>query len=102
APPTLLLPTLSLHDALPTSPPLTRPPPWGRRTRRSRLRSPRCSPPCRSQRSPAPPPRPAALARTHRRPRPTQQEPPPARGSAPRSEEHTSELQSPYDLVCRL
>src|SRR5207248_9412553 len=23
-------------------------------------------------------------------------------GNAPRSEEHTSELQSPYDLVCRL
>src|SRR5207248_7138182 len=23
-------------------------------------------------------------------------------GTAPRSEEHTSELQSPYDLVCRL
>src|SRR6266516_8172123 len=26
----------------------------------------------------------------------------PARGPARRSEEHTSELQSPYDLVCRL
>src|SRR5207248_3481453 len=26
----------------------------------------------------------------------------PAPSSAPRSEEHTSELQSPYDLVCRL
>src|SRR5207248_9916398 len=26
----------------------------------------------------------------------------PAAGSAVRSEEHTSELQSPYDLVCRL
>src|SRR5437867_9559307 len=25
-----------------------------------------------------------------------------AEGSVPRSEEHTSELQSPYDLVCRL
>src|SRR5437867_11547988 len=25
-----------------------------------------------------------------------------SRASAPRSEEHTSELQSPYDLVCRL
>src|SRR6266705_7031647 len=25
-----------------------------------------------------------------------------ARGPRPRSEEHTSELQSPYDLVCRL
>src|SRR5438094_5706005 len=24
------------------------------------------------------------------------------RGGVPRSEEHTSELQSPYDLVCRL
>src|SRR5207248_11248912 len=27
---------------------------------------------------------------------------PPGRTRAPRSEEHTSELQSPYDLVCRL
>src|SRR5207248_7794033 len=26
----------------------------------------------------------------------------PAVGTGPRSEEHTSELQSPYDLVCRL
>src|SRR6266705_6939072 len=26
----------------------------------------------------------------------------PAAGTTPRSEEHTSELQSPYDLVCRL
>src|SRR5438094_1466012 len=27
---------------------------------------------------------------------------PAGRASSPRSEEHTSELQSPYDLVCRL
>src|SRR5207248_4552810 len=27
---------------------------------------------------------------------------PPASSAHPRSEEHTSELQSPYDLVCRL
>src|SRR5207248_8900639 len=49
------------------------------------------------------------LFRSGRRRRPARQlsrqpvPPPPARGRrCPRSEEHTSELQSPYDLVCRL
>src|SRR3712207_7645797 len=65
--------TLSLHDALPISPART-----GRRR------------PC-----PAPPPR-----------RPAAWRPPPCRrrrtSRAPRSEEHTSELQSRQYLVCRL
>src|SRR2546430_9181314 len=53
----------------------------------------------------------AALRRTHRRPwRPSTRRgrrtirglAPPARGSGARSEEHTSELQSQSNLVCRL
>src|SRR5699024_12572540 len=59
--------TLSLHDALPISPP----PRWGPAERRTRPSRPRAPP-----------------------------------GSVPpwrvRSEEHTSELQSRFDLVCRL
>src|SRR5947207_10855870 len=35
-------------------------------------------------------------------PAPRRNRTPPRRGSAPRSEEHTSELQSHSDLVCRL
>src|SRR5438094_5372341 len=46
------------------------------------------------------------LFRSYRTPppeRPIPRAPPPRRSrSAVRSEEHTSELQSPYDLVCRL
>src|SRR6266516_7431301 len=34
--------------------------------------------------------------------RPIWPSPTPAEAELPRSEEHTSELQSPYDLVCRL
>src|SRR5207248_10951182 len=48
--------------------------------------------------------RPAARARPrHRRaPSRTPRRPRGRRTPGPRSEEHTSELQSPYDLVCRL
>src|SRR2546426_2708177 len=69
--------TLSLHDALPISPPRS---PGG----------PRCptgASPDRTQ-SPPPPPPPACADRSRR--------------SRERSEEHTSELQSPCNLVCRL
>src|SRR5256885_593752 len=68
--------TLSLHDALPI---------WPRRRRRCRHspRRRRCSGPDRAGRR-------AASCRGSHRPSPT------------RSEEHTSELQSPCNLVCRL
>src|SRR5207248_5817841 len=75
ATPTPEIYTLSLHDALPISRPWSRPAPTSSRGRRPRWRR-------------------SAIGsgwlcwRTA--------------GSAPRSEEHTSELQSPYDLVCRL
>src|SRR5438094_8781313 len=66
--------TLSLHDALPI---------FGKPNRRIRpaARRPRVFD-CRM----------AANARGHG----------PGRATRARSEEHTSELQSPYDLVCRL
>src|SRR5207248_11802680 len=72
--------TLSLHDALPIS-----------RAARSPGGSPR---PGRgwTRCSPRPPPSSSGRSRSRRLPD--------ARSS--RSEEHTSELQSPYDLVCRL
>src|SRR5207248_10425135 len=86
--------TLSLHDALPISlhaaPPRrcasarwpSRAPPAGRCARAPR--TPDGGPPPRRR---ADPPRALSRARCSRR---------------NRSEEHTSELQSPYDLVCRL
>src|SRR5438105_5503820 len=74
--------TLSLHDALPIS--------------RSRCGSGR-----RIRRSPD---RPGAPLRRLRRapPPPTHRARPATRGEWVRSEEHTSELQSRVDLVCRL
>src|SRR2546428_6870183 len=69
--------TLSLHDALP----ICRP--W------------RCC--CSRADSPANP-----TARGGTPPGRTRAEAPPRSRSAPRSEEHTSELQSRSDLVCRL
>src|SRR5256885_4980945 len=51
-------------------------------------------------RSSRPSPRPASRHPTSRRPPITTCRPSPTR--APRSEEHTSELQSPCNLVCRL
>src|SRR5258708_13647525 len=69
--------TLSLHDALPISG-RGRPGDRGsRESRRARCRGPR-GPPRRPAREPTP------------------------RAPPPRSEEHTSELQSPDHLVCRL
>src|SRR5438132_4740744 len=68
APPTTVISTLSLHDALPISDPLTR-------RRRPRLRAS----------DPAAPLRGGSGSEARRR-----------------SEEHTSELQSHSDLVCRL
>src|SRR5207248_9307633 len=61
-------------------------------------------------RSPSPPPSPARGSRwrasgTLRRPtpaRPSRTDRPVRARAGARSEEHTSELQSPYDLVCRL
>src|SRR5690349_23024779 len=70
--------TLSLHDALPISVRLVAPPPPGRH------RPHRGRPPHRRRRRP------------RRRPRSPRTPP------ATRSEEHTSELQSRRDLVCRL
>src|SRR5207248_11223137 len=72
--------TLSLHDALPI---FHRRRPCGR-NRRSRPRR---------RRSPL---------RPRRRSHPDGRSRAPAVRVATRSEEHTSELQSPYDLVCRL
>src|SRR5438309_3006686 len=74
--------TLSLHDALPISP-------SGRRGWRRR------SPPAARTRAAPAPARPARSARRS----------PPRTPCAPggtRSEEHTSELQSQFHLVCRL
>src|SRR3712207_9251767 len=72
--------TLSLHDALPISPGQ---PAGGSRDPPSRgWESVACSIPARTRRS-------TAMA-------------PPRRGRPPRSEEHTSELQSRQYLVCRL
>src|SRR5205823_9958752 len=88
--------TLSLHDALPISGPART-----RRHRRYGPGTPQWTPPQLRRRPAAPPPvpartRPAAAWRC-----------PPRRGSPagngrPRSEEHTSELQSLAYLVCRL
>src|SRR5699024_12437995 len=73
---------LPLHDALPIYPAPARPPP-GARSRASAARRPAASA-WAAPRSPSwAPGRDCA-------------------GSAPRSEEHTSELQSRFDLVCRL
>src|SRR5437667_2828451 len=77
----------------------------GPRERRSTARSPTCSSRCSRRpdntsegtRAPAPPP-PRCRMSPDRRPG---QSPPDRRGTA-RSEEHTSELQSHHDLVCRL
>src|SRR5207248_11713672 len=100
APPTTQIYTLSLHDALPISSVLPR-------TSSPRLpciRADRCTP---SHDRATPPPR--RLQQT------SAQSGPAGRTSSRRaswmrpsslprwrSEEHTSELQSPYDLVCRL
>src|SRR5206468_12465568 len=87
--PTTATYTLSLHDALPIScgRPGTPPSPAG------------CRPARRADRQRPP------LARRRARLRPPIQRGPtnaPARARGPRSEEHTSELQSRSDLVCRL
>src|SRR5256885_15119532 len=70
--------TLSLHDALPISPPSC---PHAHDARRAARRSGR--------------PREHRSARARRRAAESS-------GRSPRSEEHTSELQSPCNLVCRL
>src|SRR5207248_11397745 len=68
--------SLSLHDALPI---------WFALQRRRKVSSGRILvDPCRGHSTPA----------ARRRP--------PQHSASSRSEEHTSELQSPYDLVCRL
>src|SRR5206468_10303404 len=88
-PPTELHP-LSLHDALPISTPPTPAPPCRPATSRS------CSPPTTA---------PHSSSVTRRSPTPSCTPGPtgsPARSSRARSEEHTSELQSRSDLVCRL
>src|SRR2546426_6034167 len=72
--------TLSLHDALPIS-----------------RRRPRTT---RSRRAGSPPSR--AGSRTASRAAAGRRQPSPGCDPASRSEEHTSELQSPCNLVCRL
>src|SRR5207249_11763935 len=88
-------PALSLHDALPIY--AARPPPCSTARSRPRRAGPTCSPP-------HPGPRTAISAPPSRRPRSRSRTAstasPPA--APPRSEEHTSELQSRFDLVCRL
>src|SRR5207244_9033062 len=85
--------SLSLHDALPIY----------RRSGRGPVRAPPGAPAapagrCRPGSTPPTPPRPSGSE--YRRGRtPT---PPVTRYHEPRSEEHTSELQSPDHLVCRL
>src|SRR5207248_3917803 len=98
-PPPPPLSTLSLHDALPISPRL--PPRQARSRRECELCPPDAGrPPGTPDPRPLggpPPPR-----EPDRGPRPVGP-PAPGREACPqRSEEHTSELQSPYDLVCRL
>src|SRR5689334_23948219 len=77
--------TLSLHDALPIW--ARRPPPPTRRRSPAARRRPTCR---RASSSPPAPP-PLVTARSS-----------PRSGSTSRSEEHTSELQSQFHLVCRL
>src|SRR5207248_8405157 len=100
-PPPHLCP-LSLHDALPISDvrgTLAQDPRW-----RGGLRGPDAQlPPARGRDRP----RQAARRRVHGlgppladRPAPGGPAPLPPRAPVVRSEEHTSELQSPYDLVC--
>src|SRR5438874_9080090 len=90
-------PTLALSE--PRRPRLTARPPPARRRGQRRSRPPRGSPP-----TPAPPPR----RGPDRRPEGTPQwgvwfaQTPERWPGNPRSEEHTSELQSRRDLVCRL
>src|SRR5690606_41847079 len=74
---------LSLHDALPISP------------------SGWCAPRCGGSRSRSRP-RPPPPSRDRRRWPTAPRTPPTAAGRWPRSEEHTSELQSREKLVCRL
>src|SRR5207248_10055671 len=80
--------TLSLHDALPISVKWQ----WRGRALPSAPQPERGS---RSERHPLPR---LSQSAARRSPAPTEPELPIER----RSEEHTSELQSPYDLVCRL
>src|SRR5690606_42076175 len=93
------LPPLSLHDALPISSP-------GRSHRRALAPSPPCSRACSPRRSSSlgshrlRPPRPGSPCRGQRRS--TSVAPRRSRSATPRSEEHTSELQSRENLVCRL
>src|SRR5699024_11255201 len=87
-PPPPARPPLSLHDALPISGPPVRPRRSGARCPAPRVR--RCSP------SPARAPRGRTGGRR------CASTPTPAATGSPRSEEHTSELQSRFDLVCRL
>src|SRR5207248_10965586 len=87
--------TLSLHDALPIFL-TTSSPAWRHRWRCCSATlawaSPAAWPPSSTRR--AVPARPSCSAAARRCPG--------ASCRTPRSEEHTSELQSPYDLVCRL
>src|SRR2546426_4879461 len=86
--------TLSLHDALPISHILPRKTEWGLAARR--YREPRRVD-RRGARRPAP-----ASGRCPAAPAGGPASPHPPTPGPPRSEEHTSELQSPCNLVCRL
>src|SRR5207249_10012516 len=85
---------LSLHDALPSS--TTMPAPWPNRSGRiAYLRAPRSTSSPAAASSGEPPLR--SIASSARNACRTC-----GRSSRSRSEEHTSELQSRFDLVCRL
>src|SRR5205807_7308246 len=88
-PPTEIYP-LSLHDALPIS--------RAARRRNDRRRSATPAP----RTSPAPHPAPSIPSRGRRPPRSCGGSDRPGARRRSRSEEHTSELQSPCNLVCRL
>src|SRR5207249_10769364 len=92
APLTTELYTLSLHDALPISRGRTPTPGGPRAAPRGRARAPRVPAPGRARSRAARPGRSGREGRGRGR----------AAGRGRRSEEHTSELQSRFDLVCRL
>src|SRR5207249_9392410 len=93
--PPSLLHTLSLHDALPISPPFS----WGSRQRPSTsLRRRSCRRSLTSTQSTTRSPRRSWIDRSACSTSCSERTSPRTR----RSEEHTSELQSRFDLVCRL
>src|SRR5699024_12414340 len=93
APPTPHIYTLSLHDALPISPSISPPTPAAPARTSAGTRPQPTPPTARSSNSSSPP----SNANS-----PTGGIWTASTSTSPRSEEHTSELQSRFDLVCRL